>query len=177
MSGGIKPHISHNVSEETLIANGAFVGRREIGPEHVVRARSVVRTRSSIKSFGTTKMLNFCCTARLLLISEENCESCPVGLGLLSMIAAMVLLPRLQIILKRGVFMDVDLFIEKLAVKGYLSADEQIELKAKGTYKEKIDGTLSILCKKHPKKTYDNVLDALREMGRDDIIKELQQPT
>ncbi|CAG0905029.1 unnamed protein product, partial [Darwinula stevensoni] len=111
-----------------------------------------------------------------------------VGLGLLSydgyhvmtsgkMERFVLLLHRLQNIMKREAFVNADLFIEKLAEKRDLSADEEIELKAKGTYKEKIDGAFCIIHTKHPQKTYGNVQDALREMERDDIICELQQAT
>ncbi|CAG0885910.1 unnamed protein product [Darwinula stevensoni] len=84
-------------------------------------------------------------------------------------------LRRLQNIIKRDAPIEEDVFIEKMAEKMDLSLNQEEELKAKGTSEEKIDGIFFILRKKHPKKTYDNVLDALQEMQRGDIIsKHLQ---
>ena len=78
-----------------------------------------------------------------------------------------------NILRERCTSIEMDLFLSKLREKGILSRGEERDLKSRKNL-NKIDKIL--ITKKNSQGTYKNVLEALGEMERTDIIEELIEP-
>ena len=73
------------------------------------------------------------------------------------------------------ILVDMNRFLDKLSERELISTAQEKELKKK-TYLEQTDEVFYILFATNTRVTYDCVLNILKEIKRDDIIAELQQP-
>ena len=68
---------------------------------------------------------------------------------------------------------NTDVFLYKLVEKALISTDQGMELKMKTTYRGKVEGIFSILLQSYQETTYSLLLEILREMKSDEILKQV----
>ncbi|CAG0902590.1 unnamed protein product [Darwinula stevensoni] len=78
-----------------------------------------------------------------------------------------------KMILKKG-SIDMDKFLDNMTLDGLTSVTKEWELKQIGTYTKQIDETFASLQKENPQRVYESVVEILRKMKREDIIKQIQ---
>ncbi|CAG0897213.1 unnamed protein product [Darwinula stevensoni] len=71
---------------------------------------------------------------------------------------------------------DTDIFLHKLVENGLISTDQEMELKSKATYGGKVEGIFSMLLQSNQETTYSLLIEILREMKRDEILKQIEMP-